>query len=194
MLAFIGLVRRLAIRSTGIGGVEESDIPMNERAAPPAAAPPAPASPAKVEPRDVIVHGSSESFVQDITIGSHRLVADEPESVGGSDTGPSPYDFLLSALGSCTSMTLSLYARRKQWPLEAVTVRLRHAKIHAADCANCETKTGKIDRIDCHVELHGDLTEEQRARLLEIATKCPVYRTLTSEIDIRTRVVCRKRL
>lgn len=141
------------------------------------------------EPQEVVVHGNAKGFAQEITAGNHRLVADEPIALGGNDTGPSPYDLLISALGACTSMTVALYARRKQWPLEAVTVRLRHSKIHATDCAECETKDGSLDRIDRDVELHGDLTEEQRKRLLEIANKCPVHKTLTSEIDIRTRVV-----
>ena len=139
-------------------------------------------------PRETIVHGSAAGFVQDIVTGPHRLAADEPIDAGGTDTGPNPYDFLLAALGSCTSMTVELYARRKQWPLEAVTVRLRHGKIHAADCADCETREGMIDRIEVDLELAGSLTEEQRARLLEIAGRCPVHRTLTSEIDIRTHL------
>lgn len=141
------------------------------------------------DPQETVVYGSAEGLVQEITVAGHRLVADEPVALGGTDTGPSPYDLLLSSLGACTSMTLSMYARRKEWPLEAVTVRLRHSKIHATDCAECETKTGRIDRIERDVELHGDLTEEQRARLLEIANKCPVHRTLMSEIDIRTQMV-----
>lgn len=140
-------------------------------------------------PNEAVVHGSANAFVQDITVGSHQLRADEPTALGGTDTGPSPYGLLISALGACTSMTLALYARRKQWPLEAVTVRLRHSKIHAADCEDCEKKTGKLDRIEVDVELHGTLTEEQRTRLLEIANKCPVHRTLTSEININTRLV-----
>jgi len=140
------------------------------------------------EPREVVVHGSAKGFAQEIVVGGHRLVADEPAEVGGTDTGPGPYDLLLAALGSCTSMTVALYARRKQWPLEAVRVRLRHSKIHAADCADCETKVGMLDRIERDVELVGSLDEEQRARLLEIADKCPVHQTLTSEIVIRTRL------
>ena len=140
-------------------------------------------------PPRVIVRGGAAGFPQEIEIGPHRLKGDEPVAFGGTDTGPSPYDFLLAALGTCTSMTISLYARRKGWPLEKVTVSLHQSKIHAADCADCETKVGKIDRIQLEVQLIGTLTTEQRAKLLEIASLCPVHRTLTSEIDIRTRAV-----
>jgi len=136
----------------------------------------------------VIVTGDASGLAQDITVGRHRLSADEPLASGGTDTGPDPYDLLLCALGSCTSMTLALYARRKQWPLRAVTVRLRHSRIHAADCETCETREGQLDRIEREVELVGDLDEGQRARLLEIANRCPVHRTLKSEIDIQTRL------
>jgi len=139
--------------------------------------------------REVIVHGSARGFAQQITVGGHQLRADEPVADGGTDTGPGPYDLLLAALGSCTSMTVAMYARRKQWPLESVRVRLRHAKIYAEDCANCETKVGMLDRIERDVEFVGTLDQDQRARLLEIANKCPVHRTLTSEIEIRTRLV-----
>lgn len=148
-----------------------------------------PATATGSEPGQAVVHGSAKGFAQEITVGQHLLRADEPKALGGTDTGPNPYDLLISALGACTSMTLSLYARRKQWPLEAVTVRLRHSKVHAADCADCETEEGMLDRIERDVELHGDLTEEQRKRLLDIANQCPVHKTLTSEIDIRTRLV-----
>lgn len=141
------------------------------------------------EPRTVTVHGDAAGFAQEVSVGQHRLSGDEPASAGGTDTGPSPYDLLLAALGSCTSMTVALYARRKQWPLEAVTVRLRHSKIHAADCESCETRAGKLDRIERDVELVGALSQEQRNRLLEIANMCPVHRTLTSEIDIQTRLI-----
>jgi len=136
----------------------------------------------------VIVTGDASGLAQDITVGRHRLTADEPLAAGGTDAGPNPYDLLLCALGSCTSMTLALYARRKQWPLRAVTVRLRHSKIYAVDCETCETREGQLDRIEREVELVGDLDETQRARLLEIANKCPVHRTLTSEIEIQTRL------
>ena len=130
-----------------------------------------------------------DKFTQSIKIGPHQLRADEPVAVGGGDTGPSPYDLLLAALGACTSMTLRLYADQKQWPLERVTVHLKHDKVHAADCADCETKEGKIDRIDRDIEIEGALDDVQRARLLEIANKCPVHRTLHSEVWIATRLV-----
>jgi len=141
-----------------------------------------------VPPR-VIVRGGAAGFVQEIQIGQHRLKGDEPVDFGGTDTGPSPYDFLVAALGTCTSMTISLYARRKGWPLETVTVSLHHSKIHAADCAECETREGKIDRIEREIQLTGALTAEQRAKLIEMASLCPVHRTLTSEINIVTRAV-----
>ena len=137
----------------------------------------------------VIVRGQATGFAQQVEAGRHRLAADEPAEAGGRDTGPSPYDLLLAALGSCTSMTVAMYARRKQWPLEGVTVRLQHARIHAEDCAECETKEGMLDRIEREISLTGPLTPEQRERLLEIANRCPVHRTLVSEIDIRTRLV-----
>ncbi len=126
------------------------------------------------------------TFQQDIISGKHRLIADEPVNVGGLDSGPGPYDLLLAALGACTSMTLRLYADRKKLPLERVRVRLRHGRIYATDCAECETKEGMVDSIECAITLEGDLDADQRARLLEIADKCPVHRTLKSEIDIRT--------
>jgi len=139
-------------------------------------------------PRGVVVSGAANGFAQQIAVGPHRSTSDEPVSAGGTDTGPNPYDLLLAALGSCTSMTLAVYARRKEWPLESVTVALRHSRVHADDCESCETKAGLLDRIDREIQLHGPLSDEQRARLLEIAEKCPVHRTLTSKIDIRTRL------
>ncbi len=135
----------------------------------------------------IVVRGDAGSFKQEITVGKHRFVADEPASAGGGDTGPDPYDYLLAALGVCTSMTVGLYARRKQLPLENITVSLWHSRIHAEDCEECATKEGMLDRIDVEVELSGSLTDEQHAKLMEIAAKCPVHRTLTSEINIRLR-------
>jgi uncharacterized OsmC-like protein len=143
----------------------------------------------KVDVPSVVVRGNAAGFAQEIHAGRHRLAADEPASAGGTDTGPSPYDLLLAALGACTSITVSMYARRKAWPLEEVTVHLRHSKIHAADCAECETREGMLDRIELDIHFNGSLTGEQRSRLLEIADKCPVHRTLTSEIKIATREV-----
>ena len=141
----------------------------------------------KSEIRSVVVRGSAAGFAPEVFAGPHRMVADEPVSVGGTDTGPSPYDFLLAALGACTSITVGMYARRKRWPLEEVAVNLRHSKIHASDCAECETRGGMLDRIELDLHLGGSLTNEQRSKLLEIANKCPVHRTLTSEIVIVTR-------
>ncbi len=134
----------------------------------------------------VVVRGPTSGLAQEISVGRHTLRGDEPASAGGTDTGPSPYDFLCVALGTCTSITLGLYARRKKWALESVTVRLRHAKVHAADSANGETNEGLLDRIEREITLHGPLSSEQRARLLEIANRCPVHRTLTSKIIIDT--------
>jgi putative redox protein len=139
--------------------------------------------------RTVTVRGKADALAQEIVVGRHRLSADEPTSLGGTDTGPNPYDLLLAALGSCKSITVTMYARRKKWPLESVTVRLRHEKVHANDCESCESKDVLLDRIECDLEFAGKLTADQRARLLEIANRCPVHRTLTSEIDIRTRLV-----
>ena len=138
---------------------------------------------------EVIVRGMTTGFAQEVSAGTHRFKSDEPAIVGGTETGPGPYDLLLAALGACTSMTLGMYARRKQWALESVTVRLRHSKVHAADCSECETRAGMLDQIDREIHVTGDLSPEQRRRLLEIADKCPVHRTLTSKIDIRTRLV-----
>lgn len=141
------------------------------------------------EPGTVTVRETGEGrFTQEVLAGRHRLRADEPPSFGGDDTGPSPYELLLAALGACTSMTLRLYAGQKGWPLESVTVRLRHEKVHATDCAECETREGRIDRIEREIELSGALDEAQRARLLKIANRCPVHRTLRSEVWIATRL------
>jgi putative redox protein len=125
------------------------------------------------------------TYTQQITAGQHRLVADEPQPIG-DDAGPTPYDLLLAALGACTSMTIRMYANRKGWPLERVRVTLRHSRIHAKDCANCETTDGWIDHIDRDIELTGDLDDTQRQRLLLIAERCPVHQTLTSEVDVAT--------
>ena len=132
--------------------------------------------------------GTAGPFAETVRAGAHVLAADEPVGAGGNDTGPSPYDYLLAALGTCTAMTLRVYARRKGWPLEKVRVSLRHDKIHAEDCADCKTRKGLLDRIERSIELEGPLSDEQRRRLLEMADHCPVHRTLTSEIVIETRL------
>lgn len=134
----------------------------------------------------VRVTGGPSGFEQTITAGPHALVADEPKSVGGTDRGPNPYDLLLAALGACTSMTLRMYANRKGWPLEGVTVDLSHDRIHAADCEDCRTEEGLVDVIRRAIAVRGELDDAQRARLFEIADRCPVHRTLTNEIKIRT--------
>ncbi len=149
---------------------------------------------AEAEP-DAVPHGTvvvaetgEGTFTQAIAAGPHALRADEPESVGGLDSGPGPYDLLLAALGACTSMTLRLYAARKELALDKVSVRLVHEKIHAADCADCETRKGRIDHITREITLTGDLSADERTRLIEIADKCPVHRTLESEVKIDTRL------
>jgi uncharacterized OsmC-like protein/alpha/beta superfamily hydrolase len=140
------------------------------------------------KPRQVVVRETRASKLQNaVAIGPHHLLADEPHSVGGGDTGPGPYDFLLAGLGACKSMTMRLYADRKSFPLERATVTLSHNKIYAKDCEECETKEGMLDQIEVAIGLEGPLDADQRKRILEIADKCPVHRTLTSEIRIVTR-------
>ena len=133
----------------------------------------------------IVTETGAGGYTRQIAAGHHRLVADEPSPVG-DDTGPTPYDLVLAGLGACTSMTVRMYADRKRWPLEKVQVTLRHSRIHAKDCADCETTNGYIDQIDCDVELTGDLDDTQRQRLLHIAERCPVHQTLTSEVRITT--------
>jgi putative redox protein len=127
-------------------------------------------------------------FLTEIQVNRHSLIADEPTAVGGTDQGPTPFDLLVAALGACTSMTLRMYADRKRWPLEAATVRLKHAKIHASDCESCELQEGMLDRIEREIQIDGPLDEEQKRRLLHIADRCPVHKTLTSEVQIQTRL------
>lgn len=136
---------------------------------------------------EVVVEEEGPRYAQKIRAGRHALRGDEPAETGGGDTGPSPFELLLSALGACKSTTVRMYADRKQWPLRRVAVRLRHRKIPAEECADCETKEGKIDFIECDITLDGDLSADQRARLMDIADRCPVHRTLTSEVKIVSR-------
>ena len=137
----------------------------------------------------VVVHIANEKYTTQVLAGGHHLTADEPESVGGNNYGPSPYDLLSAALGACTAMTLKMYAERKMWDLQEAYVHLKHGKIHAKDCESCaEGTTGRIDRFERVVELHGDLDDAQRKRLMEIADRCPVHRTLHETIEVVTRL------
>jgi putative redox protein len=138
------------------------------------------------EPRSVEIKGPTAGFRTEVSVAGHHLTADEPIPVGGTDAGPSPYELLLAALGSCTAMTLRLYADRKKWPLTRADVRLKHRKVHAQDCADCDQKAARMDVVDRVITLHGQLTEEQRTRLLEIAGRCPVHQTLAGKIQVNT--------
>jgi uncharacterized OsmC-like protein/alpha/beta superfamily hydrolase len=144
--------------------------------------------PADLAHRDVVVVTGSEAhpFGQRIIAGGHQLVADEPAVIGGADSGPTPYDLLLAGLGACTAITVRMYADRKGWPLRQLTVRLRHSRIHAVDCLDCETKSGQLDQIERELRFEGELTDDQRARLMDIADRCPVHRTLHSEVLVAT--------
>ena len=139
-------------------------------------------------PDEVVVEIGASGLCVDILANGQNLIADEPLSVGGTNLGPTPYDYLTAGLGACTAMTLRMYADHKKWQLESVEVRLRHDKIHATDCEECETKTGKVDVIERIITLGGELDEAQRVRLLEIADRCPVHRTLESEVKVSTRL------
>jgi putative redox protein len=139
--------------------------------------------------RVVYVDSAGTPYLEDISVGEHRLQADEPNEAGGTDAGPGPYEFMLAALGTCTCISVRMYAERKQWPLEAVQIALRHANVHADDCAACDTELRTIDQIEMEISLTGNLSEGQQRRLLEIARRCPVHRTLISTVQIQTRAV-----
>ncbi|MEM7651552.1 MAG: bifunctional alpha/beta hydrolase/OsmC family protein [Pseudomonadota bacterium] len=145
--------------------------------------------PKPVDQKVVVREVGTSKFANHVTAGPHRLTADEPAPYGGTDTGPTPYDYLLTALGTCTSMTIRMYAEHKKIPLEQVTVTLGHQKIHAQDCEECETREGRIDHITREISFKGDLTDEQKAKMMEIADKCPVHRTLHGEIKIDKEMV-----
>jgi uncharacterized OsmC-like protein/esterase/lipase len=136
-----------------------------------------------------VVMTGEQGYTTEIKAAGHSLIADEPESVGGLNLGPNPYDLLISSLGACTSMTLRMYADRKNIDLKEVKVHLKHEKVHSADCSSCETKPGSIDQIERYIELTGNLSEEEKAKLLEIADKCPVHRTLHNEIVVKTSLM-----
>ncbi len=138
---------------------------------------------------EVVVRENKKGvYVRDISIGNHVVVADEPSEVGGNDLGPSPYELLLASLGTCTSITTRMYANYKKIPLDNIIVKLKHEKVHADDCKNCENDNAKIDRISLSLTLEGNLSQEQRDKLLEIANKCPVHRTLTSSVQIISKL------
>ena len=139
--------------------------------------------------RKVYVDTARSPYIEEIVVGDHRLLADEPSEAGGTDAGPGPYELLLAALGTCTCITVRMYAERRRWPLEAVHIALTHTKVHADDCVACETEVRWVDQIEMEITLAGELSDDQRTRLLEIAGKCPVHRTLTSEVKINTRVL-----
>ena len=136
----------------------------------------------------VVTEDGSGGYTQHIVAGRHSFLADEPLPIG-RDNGPTPYDLVLAGLGACTSMTVRMYADRKGWPLERVRVTLRHSRIHAKDCASCESTNSFIDHIDKDIELSGSLDDTQRQRLLQIARQCPVHRTLMSEVDTTTSLL-----
>lgn len=142
----------------------------------------------ETQPPEVVVRGKAADFLQEIDAGKHHFQADEPVAVGGRDAAPNPYDYLLAALGSCTAMTIGWYARKKNIPVESITVSLWQSRIHAKDCEDCMTKDGMIHRIELDIRLTGELSSEQRSLLMQAAERCPVHRTLSSEIDIKTRV------
>jgi putative redox protein len=137
--------------------------------------------------RAVVVAAGHVKYVQDIAIGPHALHADEPEAAGGRDAGPSPYELLLAALGTCTAITVQMYADHRQWLLRSVQVRLSHGRVHADDCTQCATQSAKLDRIELAISMDGDLTDQQRRRLLNVAARCPVHNTLSAPISIDTR-------
>jgi uncharacterized OsmC-like protein len=142
-----------------------------------------------IDTPQVSVHLDSEEYTSKIIAGKHSLIADEPNSVGGKDLGPGPYELLLASLGSCTAMTIKMYAKRKEWDLKEVKVGLSHSKDYARDCETCESSSSKIDIIERNIELIGNLDQKQKDRLLEIANKCPVHKTLLNEVKIETSLV-----
>jgi putative redox protein len=174
-LGGVGLQRRRGTIRSGVQTAKESGMTTHETSQ----------DAASSEGTVTVAETGTGTYTQQINARHHRLVADEPPPIG-DDAGPTPYDLLLAALGACTSMTVRMYADRKGWPLERVRVTLRHSRIHAKDCADCETSSGWIDHIDRGIELAGNLDDTQRQRLLHIAERCPVHQTLTSEVRVAT--------
>ena len=136
----------------------------------------------------VHIHLGSENYKTVMTAGNHELISDEPEKVGGKDLGPDPYDYLLMSLGSCSVITMRMYAERKEWPVEDIYIELRHFKDHAEDCEDCDDPKARIDKIEKEIIIKGDLSDDQIERLLEISKKCPVHRTLLNDIEIKSTV------
>lgn len=136
------------------------------------------------EPNQVAVRVGASGYRAEISAGGHTLIADEPAALGGTNEGPTPYDYLASALGTCTAMTIRMYADRRGWPLDEVTVRLAHSRTHQKDCVQCDTRPVGIDQFERSIELSGDLTEEQRAGLIQVADRCPVGQTLERGLRI----------
>lgn len=137
--------------------------------------------------REVTVVSGAAKYLQDIRAGDHQLQADEPLSIGGRDAAPNPYELLLGALGACTAITVQMFADRRRWPLEKVRVQLAHAKSHAQDCVDCEAAGARLDRVEIAIELQGNLTEEQRRKLMDVAEHCPLHRTLAAGLQMHTR-------
>ncbi len=137
----------------------------------------------------VTVKSQPQPYTVAITNSRHSWIGDEPNDLGGADAGPTPFELLLSSIGACVVITVQMYARRKSWPLEGVTLDLEHVKIQAADCADCKTETGQISQIKLRLDLQGALSEEQRERIFQIAGRCPVKRSLEAEIKFRSELV-----
>lgn len=136
----------------------------------------------------VHIHLGSENYKTVMTAGNHELISDEPEKVGGKDLGPDPYDYLLMSLGSCSVITMRMYADRKEWPVEDIYIEMRHFKDHSDDCEDCDDPKARIDKVEKEIIIKGDLSDEQIDRLLEISKKCPVHRTLLNDIEIVSTV------
>jgi putative redox protein len=139
---------------------------------------------AMAQPNEVAVRIGASGYRAEVSAGRHTLIADEPIAVGGTDQGPTPYDYLAAALGTCTAMTIRMYADRRGWPLEGVTVRLTHSRLHAQDCQQCDAEDVGMDMLTRSIELSGELTEEQRARLQRVADRCPVGQTLARGVSV----------
>lgn len=141
-----------------------------------------------IEKKIIHVHLGNQNYTTSLTAGQHESFADEPQSAGGRNEGPDPYDYLLMSLGSCTAITIRMYAERKEWPVEDIYVELRHFKDHAEDCADCDDESAKIDKIEKDLIVKGDLDQDQLNKLLEISEKCPVNRTLKASIEMKATI------